>query len=551
MTRPAYVTPDDLLPAPHQVSAAPSPALRICHVMSADLWAGAEVQVATMAAYQARQSGVSVSAVLFNDGPLARELRRLGVPVTIIDETRTGALGIVSGLTRFFREHRIDLVHTHRYKDSVLGALAAKLVGVPHVVRTVHGLREPMAGWSAVKFRVYEALDRAMLLFFADLVIAVSRGMADTLRQSGYRPTSLTQIHNGIDLSAIAPRRRPDQVRREFGIPPQALVIGTAGRLSPVKGHAALLRAARLIQEHQPDAIFLIVGGGPLADQLHGQAVRLGIASACVFPGAREDVHDLIAAMDIFVLPSLSEGIPMAMLEAMALGKPVVASAVGGVPEVVQDQVNGRLVPPGDEQRLADACVQLARDHASAQMLGVRARRTVEERFSHEQSGRALIAAYRSVALVPTTRNYTHEGHEGYEGREDRNHGGHDEYDDDEKGVWLRALRILRVLRVCRFCWGSVKLLAARGSGRIARWWTMLAMARIRRNPARIASRLRSARSVLILCHGNIIRSAFAARVVKAALNGRSRVHRLGRAGGSPGKGRGSHGTADSQCSRD
>jgi glycosyltransferase involved in cell wall biosynthesis/protein-tyrosine-phosphatase len=495
MTRHAHATAGDVMP--HQVPAAVSPTLRICHVMSADLWAGAEVQVATTAAYQVRQPGVSVSAVLFNDGPLARELRRLGVAVTIIDETRTRALGIVRGLTRFFSEHRIDLVHTHRYKDSVLGALAAKLADVPHVVRTVHGLREPMAGWSALKFRLYEALDRLMLLFFTDLVVAVSRGMADTLRKSGYRPTSVTQIHNGIDLSAIAPRRRADQVRRELGIPPQAFVIGTAGRLSPVKGHAALLRAARLIQERQPDAIFLIVGGGPLAEELRRQAARLGIDGACVFPGAREDVHDLIAAMDLFVLPSLSEGIPMAVLEAMALGTPVVASAVGGVPEVIQDRVNGLLVPPGDERRLADACVELARDPASAQMLVARARRTVEERFSHEQSGRALLAAYRSVALIPKKRH--HEAHDGPETgvlRDGR----------DLRGSSRRHLRDLRVFE--------------RGSARIVRWWTRLAMARIRRNPAQITSRLRSARSVLIVCHGNIIRSAFAARVVKAALNG-------------------------------
>src|SRR5688572_16299505 len=214
MTRHACATPGDVVPASRPGSATASPALRICHVMSADLWAGAEVQVATMAAYQVRQPGVSVSAVLFNDGPLARELRRLGVAVTIIDETRTRAPGIVRGLTRFFREHQIELVHTHRYKDSVLGALAAKLAGVPHVVRTVHGLREPMAGWSALKFRVYEALDKATLLCFADLVVAVSRRMADTLRDSGYRPTMVTHIENGVDLRTVSPTRKPADVRR-------------------------------------------------------------------------------------------------------------------------------------------------------------------------------------------------------------------------------------------------------------------------------------------------------------------------------------------------
>jgi glycosyltransferase involved in cell wall biosynthesis len=354
-----------------------------------------------MAAYQVQQPGLSVSAVLFNDGTLARELRRLGVAVEILDENRLTSPGIVRRLTRVFKRQAIDLVHVHRYKDSVLGMAAARLAGVPHVVRTVHGLREPMTSWDGLKFRLYEALDRVMLLCCADLVVAVSRQMAEALRTSGYRPTSVTQIHNGIDLTAIAARRPADAVRRELGIDPDALVIGTAGRLSPVKGHDGLLRAVRLILDELPEARVLLVGGGPLRGALEEQAAALGVAHACVFAGARQDVHDLTAAMDIFVLPSLHEGIPMAVLEAMAYGKPVVATAVGGLPEVIQDGINGVLVPPGDHRALANACVALARDRERAATLGVRARRHVEDRFSHQQSGRALLAAYRSVALIP------------------------------------------------------------------------------------------------------------------------------------------------------
>ena len=112
---------------------------RICHVMTADLWAGAEVQLATTASYLVERSDVSVSAVLMNDGRLANELRRLGIDVTIVDEAQHSAWHTVRFLTRFFRHHRIDLVHTHRYKDTVLGTVAAKLAGVPHVIRTMHG----------------------------------------------------------------------------------------------------------------------------------------------------------------------------------------------------------------------------------------------------------------------------------------------------------------------------------------------------------------------------------------------------------------------------
>src|SRR5437867_2914963 len=126
--------------------------MRVCHVMSADLWAGAEVQVATTLSYLVERSDVDAIAVLLNEGRLAEELRQLGVEVAVVDEHLHSSLAILRFLVRFLRKRQVDIVHTHRYKDTVLGAVAAKLVGVPHVIRTVHGLREPMRGWERVKF---------------------------------------------------------------------------------------------------------------------------------------------------------------------------------------------------------------------------------------------------------------------------------------------------------------------------------------------------------------------------------------------------------------
>src|SRR2546422_5091652 len=174
--------------------------LRICHIMSADLWAGAEVQLATVASYLVERPDVNLTAVLLNEGPLARELRRLGVQVTVVDETQNGAVRILTFLTRFLRDRDVEVVHTHRYKDNVLGTIAAKLAGVPHVVRTVHGLREPMHRWGSVKCRVYEALDKATLWCFADRLFAVSSRMAETLKATGYKANAVAHIPNGIDL---------------------------------------------------------------------------------------------------------------------------------------------------------------------------------------------------------------------------------------------------------------------------------------------------------------------------------------------------------------
>ena len=485
------------LPGPGRIGASIVPAvayshapLRVCHVMSADLWAGAEVQVAAMAAYLVKDPGVEVSAVLMNEGPLVYALRRLGVRVEVVDETRVGALGILRFLTRFFKEHHIQLVHTHRYKDSVLGALAAKLAGVPNIVRTVHGLREPMTGWDRLKFRVYETLDKATLVCFADLILAVSRQIAETLRESGYRPTMVSHIHNGVDLGTVGTTRSREETRALLGLDSHTVLFGTAGRLSPVKGHAGLLRAARMVLETLPTARLVIAGGGPLAGELRAYAGCLGIDNKCLFLGPRSDVHDLIAAMDVFVLPSLHEGIPMAVLEAMALGTPVVATDVGGTPEVIQHGVNGLLVPSGDDRALADACVDLVADPFRARSLAVNARRTVEDAFSHERSGRDLVDVYRSISRAPG------------------NGGPHTRLrfvpgPDVRPPVTMR--RLTRAVFRRALDSGTQAVERARGKRE---------MNRVRRNPEPLRVALRSAARVLIVCHGNIIRSPFAANLL-------------------------------------
>lgn len=476
--------------------------IRVCHVMTADLWAGAEVQLATTASYLAERSDVSVSAVLFNEGRLASELRQLGIDVTVVDEARQGAISILAFLTQFLRDRQIDLVHTHRYKDTVLGTIAAKLAGVPHVIRTVHGLREPMRGWDHLKFRVYETLDAMMLRCFADRVIAVSNRMAGTLKDEGYRPALVTSIHNGIDLRKVMAMRRPQDMTRELGVDDGTIVFGTVGRLSPVKGHDTFLRAARLILDQEPGARFVIAGGGPLEQQLAELASGLGIDHACRFLGPRADVYDLMSAMDVFVLPSLNEGIPMAVLEAMAVGTPVVASAVGGLPEVVRDRVTGLLVPPADERALADACLELARDRELARRLATEGRRVVEGEFSRDRNGRALMETYAGVC--PQYRN-------------------------NVSAIGLAA--------------GFARKLLEYGVRKVREAIERRQMNRIRRSPAALSAALRAGKNILIVCHGNIIRSPFAAFSIAQAL-GEQRSVSIASAGLEATPGRPPHPTA-------
>ena len=458
--------------------------LRVCQVMSADLWAGAEVQLATVASYLVERGDIELSAVLFNEGELAVELRRLGVAVTIIDERENGALAILASLTRWLRTHPVDIVHTHRGKDTVLGAVAARFAGASGVVRTVHGLSEPWRGWRWLKNEVYEAIDGLTLRCLTDRIVVVSQRMAEGHERSGYPAEKVIAIPNGVHLERVRPARMREEVRLELGIGPAVPLIGTVGRLSPVKGHAHFLEAARLILQREPRARFLVVGDGPLRDQLERTARALGIGDACAFVGARPDVYDLVAAMDVFVLSSLGEGIPMALLEAMALGTPVVATAVGGVPEVVAHRATGLLVASGDEPGLAEACLELARDPGKARTLAARARRAAEQSFSHERNGAALCEVYRGITGDPGGRG--------------------------RRGVRSRLVRFARRVR------GAVAVAITLRQRR--------RMEHIRREPGPLVTALRSAKRILIVCHGNIIRSPFTARLVAQTLGDDRRV---------------------------
>src|SRR5438309_4681478 len=225
------------------------------------------------------------------------------------------------------------------------------------------------------------------------------------------------------------------------------------------------------MQKRERGVRVVVAGDGPLRDELLDSARRLSVDGACRFLGARSDVYDVLAALDVFVLPSLDEGIHMVLLEAMALGKPVVASAVGGIPEIVTHRVSGLLVAPGDEQALADACLELARNRAWAQALGAEARRVVEERFSHARNGAAIAAVYRRLASSGSAR-------------------------ERSRGLRRLGLGLGRGLLA-----GVRRTLRHAGERR--------QMQRLRQDPEGLMAALRSARRILIVCHGNIIRSAF------------------------------------------
>ncbi|HWP35156.1 MAG TPA: glycosyltransferase [Thermodesulfobacteriota bacterium] len=370
--------------------------MRICHVASGDLWAGAEVQIWTLLGFLRRQPGIELAAVFLNDRELARRAHQLGIEVTVLDETRLDAGTILRRLIRLFRRLRPDVVHTHRYKENVLGTLAAAAAGRPAMVRTVHGLVERYRGWARGKMAAYWWLDRLCMRAARQRVVAVSRAMEAELRRC-LPGVAVCHIPNGIDPAPYAadgaPVPRPP-LPDAAGEP----VLGTAGRLVPVKGIELFLHAVHDLSRQGVAVRGLVVGDGPLRPRLEGLARELGLGERVVFAGHVPDVRPYLAQMDLFVLPSFAEGLPMALLEAMAAGLPVVATDVGGVREVLEPADAGLLVPPGSAGALAAACLALVRDPARRAALGRAAARRVAEAFSIAVTGPRYLALYREAA---------------------------------------------------------------------------------------------------------------------------------------------------------
>lgn len=302
--------------------------------------------------------------------------------------------GEVDRLRRLMRQLCPDVVNPHLFRSTAVAAPLAKWLGVPAVIETYHG-RE---GWRRGPLRGAFLPDR-IVGHFIDRVIAVSNAAAAFLvRGKGYPAHKITVIPNGRDLSVFRPGRYGRAMRHELGLPHDDPVVGVVGRLETQKGHVHLLEAWALVRRHVPTARLLVVGEGSLRGELQRRAGDLGVGESVVFAGFRADVAPILEAVDVLALPSLYEGMPLTAIEASAMARPVVATAVDGTPEVIRDGVTGRLVAPGDVQALADSIIALLHDPEAARRLGAAARAWVLDRFDLDTQVEATARVYRGAA---------------------------------------------------------------------------------------------------------------------------------------------------------
>jgi L-malate glycosyltransferase len=322
-------------------------------------------------------------------GDWAAGLQEDGIDVVVLGRTPGFHPSLGRRIAAAARERAVTVLHCHQYSPFVYGSLAGLLVPALRVVFTEHG-RISDAPPSRKR-----ALVNRVLGLRPDRIVAVSHELRDFMIAEGFRPSAVGVIHNGIDAGpAVAPGDR-ERARQRLGLPPTGMVIGSVARFDPVKRFDVLMRAFRAVAQEEPGARLVLVGDGPERARLEALADECGVRPAVAFTGIRHDARALMPAFDVYANTSDSEGISITILEAMATSLPVVATRVGGTPEIVEAGASGELVAAREEAGIAAALVQLLRDPQRRSAIGDRARARVVDRFSRTRMVQQYLEAYR------------------------------------------------------------------------------------------------------------------------------------------------------------
>jgi len=320
-------------------------------------------------------------------GWLRSKATSAGLRCVMVGSDGLGDLGVLQHLVKVIEAHEISVIHAHEFYMSMIGTLVSRATGIPLVV-TLHG-----KSYYPDKLRRRAAC--RMMAAGAAAVVTVSEELSRFFCQvTGTAIGRVRVIYNGIDLrgGSAAPRRNIPLLE-SAAIPQDAKIVGAVGNLYPVKGHLDLIRATRTILTHVPTTHVVILGRGALHETLISEAEALGIRDRIHLLGYRDDVKDWLGAMDVFTMPSLSEGLPLSLLEAMAAGVPPVVTKVGGMPEVVRDGENGFIVPPGNVAALASRISFLLENAQLAAKMGVAARNGILIQFTVDR----MAAEYRTL----------------------------------------------------------------------------------------------------------------------------------------------------------
>jgi len=362
--------------------------IRVCHLVSDDVWGGAESVVRGLIQAQTRQAEVAPFLIALNDGGLCEFARNTSIPVRVVSESEHGFLGLVREVALRLRDLHPHVIHTHRYKENLISLLLCRRIDALSVV-TLHGDEPPATFRGRLKVRLRRAVTHWLGARVGARYATVSRDLPALL---GLPDSQWVMIPNGISLPQ--PARGRDELRARSASP---VTVGWVGRLVPVKGLPLLLEAIAALPPSLAETRLLLVGDGPERASLEALAIRLGLCERAEFRGFVANPADEYERMDVFALPSLYEGIPIALLEAMGAGLPCVVAAVGGIPDMLRGRDAVRLVASRRAEDWAAMLSSLLSNPVEAHALGMRARTLVSERFSIDAVADAYLGIYRAA----------------------------------------------------------------------------------------------------------------------------------------------------------
>jgi N-acetyl-alpha-D-glucosaminyl L-malate synthase BshA len=350
---------------------------RILHLHNTSSIGGAEQMFINLADFVKPDKFKSYVGVL-REGELTSELRKRGIKFLWLGEsTQTYDYKFLKNIIQLIKLNRIDLIHSHTWGTDFYGYWASKILGIP-MISTIHNRYYIFEKWSRrFSYKVFISQIKK--------IVAVSKDIQDLLREElKLPPQKVKLVYNGIDTHKFEDKKDLEPLRKELNLLKEELVLGNVGNLREVKDHHTLILSFLKVATLFPRSKLLIVGEGDLKSSLLELCEKLGIGNKVLFLGHRDDVNLLLALMDIFILSSNSEGCSISILEAMASGKPVIATRVGGNPELVLEGKTGFLVPPAEPEKLAEKIIFLLKNEDLKVEMGKEGRKRAKEKFSLE-----------------------------------------------------------------------------------------------------------------------------------------------------------------------
>lgn len=335
-----------------------------------------------------KDPSLKIIALSLNEGILVEKLREAGIDVSVISEKEHAFPAICFKAFRLLKGRKIDVIHSHRYKENLIALFFGKFVGAKRLVTTLHGLPEPLYGNVDGRAKWTAKINHFLTRHFFTSVVAVSHDIKKTLVDRYHFDLAKVEvIHNGLEM----PKQSPAVLARTAG--PRQFHIGTVGRMVPVKDFALFLKIVAEIGAQMKNVRFSILGEGPLKEELVQRAKILRVDDCVDFFSPVTDPFPYYRSLDIYLNTSLHEGIPMSILEAMACGVPVVAPKVGGIPEIISDEVEGVLIEGREPKGFVQACVKLVKNGDLRAAMGKSGLRRIASHFGSA----ATAASYRKV----------------------------------------------------------------------------------------------------------------------------------------------------------